>query len=168
MTPRKPDDFSHFCSLPNAAVRFGNATTGDGFVSRGEFLSSSLMVSSFVALRFGGVRWVQYRGRRPRAPQKSKDSFCKLDLMTAKHLQNKEQNLSDRSRTSTASASILLIWREWLFRKRPMPTWRFSPLSMFAPFDGGLLMTPNRRQTCSASSSPRLCGGFTSADRSAA
>ena len=68
--PRKPDDFSHFCSLPNAAVRFGNATTGDGFVSRGEFLSSSLMVSSFVALRFGGVRWLHYRGGRALRPAK--------------------------------------------------------------------------------------------------
>ena len=98
----------------------------------------------------------------------STDKFCSRTPAT-----NKTNKINIEGRTGLSDGSMAIgsasaISRSLPGPTRPRTTFHFTSRSMPARRGDGLLMTMGRRPKRWASSSPRLCGGFTSADRSAA
>lgn len=190
MTPRKPNDFAHFCSFPVASLRDGNATTGEGFVSRAKFSSRWLTAgcadhphcehnhdqrghydrgssADAVEVHIHFSSSVVFCGGVLSCVQlsveiarKSTARFCRLASINTKPLENLVQNLSGRSRGSMGSASISTTSRAWRGPTRRNPTSRSLRASMRGQRDAGLRMTASRLQPSSVSSSLRSCAAF--------
>ena len=196
LLPRKPNYFAHFCYFPTASLRVGNATTATRSKSRAKF--SDVRLTAGCADHPHPERdCEQQRHADQRAPadtvhfsdpvqfccvggvlscvqysveivRKSTAIFCRRASIKMNSLENQAQNLSVQSPGSTDSASISTTSRAWRGLTKRNLTSRSLRASMRAQRDVGLQRTASRRPPYLASSSPRLCGGFTSADRSAA